>query len=102
MREIDQAEFKEATKEGFIIVDVFGDNCSPCEVLAQRLTVMEEEYSFLNFLKINAHKNRDFAKEYKISGVPTLLFMVDGEEKERAVGALTDQEILDIAGPYLY
>lgn len=102
MREITQAEFKEATKEGFTLVDVYGTFCEPCKALAETLKILEMEYPSMNIVKIESGANREFTKEHKILGVPTLLFMYAGEIKATKVGALRGDEIMEIAGEYLY
>lgn len=38
----------------------------------------------------------------EIMGVPTILFVVDGEIKRREVGALPEESLMAIAGEYLY
>ena len=102
MRDINQNEFKEAVQEGFTLVDVYGDNCGPCVMLAAILEVLEKENPFVNIVKINADKNKELADELDIQGVPTLLFMKDGEEQERKLGAISIDEIMETAGAYLY
>ena len=102
MKEINQSEFQEAVKEGFTLVDVYGDNCGPCVMLAKILEVLEKENPFVNIVKINADSNREFAEEFDIQGVPTILFMYDGKEEDRRLGAISVDEIMKVAAEYLY
>lgn len=102
MKEINQNEFKETVKEGFTLVDVSGDNCQPCKVLHQMLEVLEKENPFVNIVEINANKNPEFADEYAVMAVPTLLFMKDGELMHKEIGVLSVDKIMQIAGEYLY
>ena len=102
MRDINQSEFQEAVKEGFTLVDVYGDNCTPCVFLHQVLEIIEKEYPFVNIVRLKSEDNPQFCQQYSILGVPTLFFIKDGEIKERKVGALPADEIMEIAGEYLY
>lgn len=102
IREINQDEFKEATKEGFTLVDVYGEYCGPCKSLAKTLEILDKQFPFMNIVKIESGANKEFAKEHKIFGVPTILFMYDGEIKQTRMGALGEKEIMEIAGEYLY
>ena len=102
MKEINQSEFQGAVKEGFALVDVYGDNCGPCVMLAKILEVLEKENPFVNIVKINADSNREFAEEFDIQGVPTILFMYDGKEEDRRLGAISVDEIMKVAAEYLY
>lgn len=102
IKEIMGVDFEKETSEGFYIVDVYGTHCGPCKMLAQTLDFMAFDYPFLNILKICSDENREFCKQHKIMGVPTILFVVDGEIKRREVGALPEESLMAIAGEYLY
>ncbi|MDO5734326.1 MAG: thioredoxin family protein [Eubacteriales bacterium] len=102
IKEIKECEFKEVTKEGFCIVDVYGVHCGPCKSLAQTLEAIDFDYPFMNIYKLCADESKDFCKEHKIMGVPVLFFMLNGEIKERKVGAIQADQIMEIASKYLY
>ena len=102
IKSINGEEFKESTKEGFSIVDVYGIHCGPCQVLAKTMEELDFDYPFLNILKVCSDDNREFCKEHKIMGVPTIFFVVDGKIKHKEVGALSADKIMEIAGQYMY
>ncbi len=100
--DINQQEFPETVASGFAMVDVYGDGCAPCKVLAKIIEQMEAEYPFVNFVKINSSHNEEFANQYQIMGVPTILMMFDGVEKERLLGAHSADKLMEIISKYIY
>jgi len=99
---VDQQEFAQTVASGFAMVDVYGDGCAPCKVLAKVVEQMEAEYPFINFVKINSSHNEDFANQYRIMGVPTILMMFDGVEKERLLGVHSADKLMGIISKYIY
>lgn len=104
IKEINAAEFAEATKEGFSIVDVYGINCGPCVALGKTLEEIDFDFPFVNIYKLNssAPENTAFCQEHGIMGVPTIFFMLNGEIVKRDMGAMSTSQIMEIAGQYLY
>lgn len=104
IKEITAAEFVDVTKEGFAIVDIYGNNCGPCVALSKTLKEIEFDFPFVNIYKLNASapENAAFCQEHGILGVPTIFFMLNGELVKRDMGAMTSKQIMDIAGQYLY
>lgn len=102
IREVTQDNYQEFIKEGFTILDVYGTHCGPCKMLAKVLEEISFEYPFINILKINSDENKEFTKEYKITGVPKVFFYKDGEIVDSFVGFMPAQKILEKAQPYMY
>ncbi len=64
-----------------VIVDFFATWCGPCKVLAPVLTELEEEYGDrIDFYRVDVDKAGQLARDYDVSGVPTLVFFVKGKE----------------------
>lgn len=102
IKEINQDQFQEATSEGFVLVDCYGTHCGPCKMLSKVLEEMEIDYPFLNIVKINMDNNPEFGRAHRIMAVPTMFFMKDGEIKQRQSGLMEADQIMAIAGEYLY
>lgn len=102
LREINQDQFKEATAKGFVLVDIYGTHCGPCQMLGQTLEALIVDYPFLEVVKLNSDNNKEFCREHKIMAVPTLFFMFDGEIKKRSTGAMSADELIEACGEYLY
>lgn len=68
--------------------------CGPCKMLAP---IMEELKADLNIKKIDVSDplGADLAEDYGIRGVPTAIFLKNGQEIDRAIGAKSKQFYMD-------
>lgn len=94
--------YEEIIKEGFVIVDFFSETCVPCKTFSKVLDEIEFELPFVNIVKVNTTKYPELGKKNKVFGVPTVFFMNDGEMLERHVGALSEDEVKEKIGGYIY
>ena len=104
VKEIDINNFQaEVIKSDKItVVDFFADWCGPCRKLSPIMDEVEQEFSEkAKFTKINTDNNIDLAKEYQISGIPTLLLFKNGELVERMVGLMPKSSIISNIEKYL-
>ena len=77
------------------VVDFFATWCGPCRKLGPILEEVETELGDkVNFQKIDTDDNIDAAKEYQVSGLPTLLVFKDGEVVERMVGLMPKSSVI--------
>lgn len=94
--------FESMVKEGFVIVDMYGENCNPCRMFSKVLEEMNYELDFVNVVKVNTTKNQELAKKFDVTAVPTILFMKDGSIAERHLGFMTLDQLKEKIGKYLY
>ncbi len=94
--------FEDVIKEGFVIVDFFSETCGPCKSFSKVLDEIEFELPFVNIVKVNTTKYPELAKKNKVLGVPTVLFMNDGEMLEKHVGAMSEDEVKEKIGGFIY
>ena len=81
--------------EKLTIVDFFANWCGPCRKLSPILEEVETELGDkVKFTKINTDENIDAAKEYQVSGLPTLLVFKNGEVVERMVGLMPKSSVI--------
>ena len=77
------------------VVDFYANWCGPCRKLAPLLEEVETELSEkVKFAKLDTDENIDLAKEYQVSGLPTLLVFKNGEVVERLVGLMPKSSII--------
>ncbi len=77
------------------IVDFWAPWCGPCRKLGPVLDEVVSEYAEnIKVVKLNTDENLKTAKEFSISGLPTLLIFKNGQPVERLVGLLPKSSIV--------
>ena len=86
-------EFNNEVKDGVVIVDFFADWCGPCKMLAPIFEeVGNEMEGKAKFIKVNVDEARDIADKFRISTIPTMIVLKNGEKKEVSVGFMPKQK----------
>ena len=80
--------------EKLVIIDFFAEWCGPCQMLTPVLKSLDEKYSDeIEVYKVNVDESQNAAMRYGVTAMPTLVFFKDGEEVERQVGYLDEDEL---------
>ena len=81
--------------ESLTLVDFWAPRCGPCRKMGPLLDEIASEFEGrLKVVKINTDENLKTAKEYQISGLPSLLLFKNGEAKEIMVGLMPKSSII--------
>ena len=93
---VDDANFERAVLQAAVpvVVDFWAPWCGPCRMVAPILEEVAKEYSGQAIVaKVNTDENPDWATRFGVRGIPTMLFIKDGKEVDRQVGAVPKQFI---------
>ena len=95
VKQINSDEFKEAIKEGKVVVDLFATWWGPCKMLSPILDEISEEITTTKFYKIDVDDNEDIAREYKVMSIQTVLVFENGEITNNIVGLKSREFLVD-------
>ena len=71
-----------------VLIDFYADWCEPCKMLSPIVEEVSSKYEDVKFVKINIDIEQDIANAYRIMSIPTLVYIKDGEEQNRVLGAV--------------
>jgi thioredoxin 1 len=86
------------SKKELTILQFSAEWCGPCKMLTPIIDQLSIEYSEnekVNIGKINVDENSGLSTKYGIRGVPTILFIKDGEVVDRMVGLKNRNELIE-------
>lgn len=79
-----------------VVVDFWATWCGPCQMLAPVLEEVAEELDGkVKIGKVNVDDQAVLAMEYKISSIPTLLLFENGEIKNKNLGFIPKDKLLE-------
>lgn len=85
-----------------IIVDFWAAWCVPCKVVAPILEKIAREYAGrLIVAKVDTDQNTVNAGKFGVQGIPTMLFVANGVEVHRQVGAVPERYLRDMVEEFL-
>ena len=80
-------DFFQIENHHLCIIDCFADWCGPCKKLTPFFEELSLQYEGVQFLKCNVDETDILQERYDdITELPTILFLVDGEENSRLIG----------------
>lgn len=87
VKDLTDATFEEATKEGLTLTDFWATWCGPCRMQSPVIDKLDEESTGdVSYYKVDVDANQEVPSQFGIMSIPTLLIKKDGEVVEKLVG----------------
>nr|GMD93772.1 thioredoxin H-type 1 [Ipomoea batatas] len=84
--------FEKARASGKLtVVDFTASWCGPCRFIAPILADMAKKTPHVIFLKVDVDELKSVAEDYKVEAMPTFVFLKEGNEVDRVVGAKKEE-----------
>lgn len=87
--------FKTETAKGFAVVDLFAEWCGPCKMMGPIFEEVAHTYEGkVKMGKLNVDENPATPGTFGVTGIPTIVFLKDGEVVGRLVGFQSKENLV--------
>lgn len=93
--DINKDNITEVLKEGLVVLDFWAPSCTSCMGMMPALEELEK--TGVKIAKVNVDENPDIASEYRIMGIPRLIWFKDWVPVDDKNGPHTLEELKIIA-----
>lgn len=95
-----QSEVNEAGKA--VIVDFWAPWCGPCRIVGPVLEeIASEEADKVKVVKVNVDENQQYASQFSVFNLPTMIVFKNGQPVDRIVGAMPKAQLLERLQPHV-
>ena len=91
--ELTAQTFETETAAGVTVVDFWASWCGPCRMLSPIVEELAGEMTDVRFAKVNVDEEPALANAFKVSAIPTLIFMKDGQAVGQTVGVRGKEDL---------
>ena len=85
-----------------VLVDFWAPWCKPCDAIEPHLRALHERAAGrVGLVRVNVDESLRTSGRYGVLSLPTVILFVDGEPRERIVGARARKHFDRVLGPYV-
>ncbi len=79
-----------------VMIDFWAEWCGPCRMIAPVVEELAAEYEGKVVIgKCNVDEEAEVTERFKIRNIPTLIFIKEGEQVDKHVGAATKAQLAE-------
>lgn len=94
--EIDEERYAEIVdSDETWVLDFWAAWCGPCKTMAPIFESVADEFDSIHFGKVDVEKHQQLATQHGVRSIPTFLVVKNGEEVDRAMGAMSEADFAD-------
>jgi thioredoxin 1 len=91
-------DFIKILQNSNVLIDFWASWCHPCKALEKQIEILNKDRPELIILRIDVDKNREFASEFYVQNIPTLVWSSQGNPPVAITGFHTAGAILKRLG----
>ncbi|KAF9074852.1 thioredoxin-like protein [Rhodocollybia butyracea] len=77
----------EKSKDKLSVIDFHATWCGPCHAIAPAFEALAKQYTNVNFMKCDVDAAKDIASFYRVSAMPTFIFLKGSLKVDQVKGA---------------
>lgn len=80
-----------------VVVDFYADWCAPCRTLSPMLDRISRKFDRqAKIVKVNIDQEPELARQFNVSSIPTLTFVIRGEVVGQSAGLPSESELSSV------
>lgn len=87
--EVNSSNYDEIINSGQpVVLDFWATWCTPCKAISPYIEDLAVEFAGKAIIgKVNVDENNDIAMKYGVRNIPTVIYIKDGQQVDKQVGA---------------